>query len=146
MNLQKILTILIIVIGVISMAVLGMIIGVGDEEIKAGESGGTVNAFLYIGYAALILTLAFVVIFSLKNIFTNSDVLKSTLRGVGIFALIAIICYFGFAKGVETPLKDGGTLSESGSKLLGAGLYLFYALLLIAVGSMLIFGIKKTIK
>jgi hypothetical protein len=63
-----------------------------------------------------------------------------------MFALLALVCYFGLAKGVETPLKDGGTLSESGSKLLGAGLYLFYALILVAGGSMLFFGIKKMIK
>lgn len=146
MNLQKILTILVLIIGLISITFLVMIISAGDEAVKAGESASTVTTFLYIAYTVLIATLAFVVIFSLKNIFTNSDVLKSTLRSVGIFALIAVICYFGLAKGQETILKDGEIFSEGGSQLLGAGLWLFYALILIAGGSIVFFGIKKMIR
>lgn len=143
---KKILTILLAIVGILSIVFLAMIISTGDEAVKAGESSGTVNSFLYIGYIILLLTLAFVVIFSLKNIFSNSDTLKSTLKGVGAFAILAAICYFGFAKGVETPLKDGDMLSVGGSQLLGAGLYLFYFLLAIAGLSMLFFGIKKMIK
>ncbi len=143
---KKILTILLAIVGVLSIIFLAMIISTGDEAIKAGESSGTVNTFMYIGYLVLILTLAFVVIFSLKNIFSNSETLKSTLKGVGLFALLALISYFGFANGVETTLKDGDILSAGGSQLLGAGLYLFYFLLAIAGGSMLFFGIKKMIK
>lgn len=143
---KKILTILLGIVGVLSIIFLAMIISTGDDAIKAGESSGTVNTFMYIGYLVLFLTLAFVVVFSLKNIFSNSETLKSTLKGVGAFALLALICYFGLANGVETPLKDGDVLSAGGSKLLGAGLYLFYLLLALAGGSMLFFGIKKMIK
>lgn len=143
---KKILTIILALVGVLSIVFLAMIISTGDEAIKAGESGGTVNTFMYVAYLVFFLTLAFVVIFTLKNILTNSDTLKSTLKGVGLFAILALVCYFGLAEGVETPLKDGDTLSEGGSKLLGAGLYLFYALILVAGGSMLFFGIKKMIK
>jgi len=143
---KKILTILLAIVGVLSIIFLAMIISTGDEAIKAGESSGTVTSFMYIGYLVLILTLIFVVLFSLKNIFSDPETMKSTLKGLGIFALLAAICYFGFAKGVETPLKDGDMLPAGGSKLLGAGLYLFYALLLLAGGSMLYFGIKKMIK
>ncbi|MGC6432407.1 MAG: hypothetical protein ACON5F_15285 [Jejuia sp.] len=143
---KKILTIVLAVVGVLSIVFLAMIISAGDEAIKAGESGGSVNSIMTIGYIVLGLTLLFVIVFSLKNILTNPDTLKSTLKGVGAFALLALICYFGLADGVETDLKDGGTLSASGSKLLGAGLYLFYFLILIAGGSMLFYGIKKMIK
>jgi hypothetical protein len=143
---KKILTILLAIVGVLSIVFLAMIISTGDEAIKAGESSGTVNTFMYVAYLVLFLTLAFVVVFSLKNIFSNSETLKSTLKGVGAFVVLAAICYFGFANGVETPLKDGDILPASGSKLLGAGLYLFYFLLAIAGGSMLFFGIKKMIK
>ncbi len=143
---KKILTIVLAVVGILSIVFLAMIISAGDEAVKMGEAGGSVNSIMYIAYLILFLTLAFVVIFSLKNILTNSDTLKSTLRGVGIFVLLAVICYFGLATGVETPLKDGGVLSAGGSKLLGAGLYLFYFLIAIAGGSMLFYGIKKMIK
>tara|TARA_R110002050_G_scaffold57866_4_gene130171 strand:- start:14462 stop:14896 length:435 start_codon:yes stop_codon:yes gene_type:complete len=143
---KKILTILLAVVGILSIVFLALIISAGDEAIKAGESSGSVNTFMYIGYLVFFLTLAFVIIFSLKNILSDGDKLKSTLKGLGIFALLSAICYFGLASGVETPLKDGGSLSASGSQLLGAGLYLFYALILIAGGSMLFFGIKKMVK
>ncbi|GGD19673.1 hypothetical protein [Hyunsoonleella pacifica] len=143
---KKILTIVLAIVGVLSIAFLAMIISAGDEAVKGGEASGSVDSIMFIAYIILGLIVAFVVIFSLKNILTNPDVLKSTLRSLGIFVLLAIICYFGLAKGVDTPLKDGGTLSASGSKLLGAGLYLFYALILIAGGSMLFYGIKKMIK
>jgi len=143
---KKILTILLVIVGVLSIVFLAMIISTGDEAVKLGEASGTVNSFMYVAYLILFLTLAFVVIFSLKNIFTDSDKLKSTLKSLGMFVLIAIICYFGFATGEATTLKNGDLFSEGGSKLLGAGLYLFYFLLAIAGGSMLFFGIKKMIK
>lgn len=143
---KKVLTIILGIVGVLSIVFLAMIISTGDEAIELGEASGAVNTFMYIAYLVLALTLIFVVVFSLKNIFSDSDKLKSTLKGLGLFALLALICYFGLAKGVETPLKDGGTLSAGGSKLLGAGLYLFYALIFAAGGSMLFFGIKKMIK
>ncbi|MFS4484237.1 hypothetical protein ACKGJY_14565 [Hyunsoonleella sp. 2307UL5-6] len=143
---KKILTIVLAIVGILSIVFLAMIISTGDEAVKLGEGDGSVNGIMFIAYLILGLTLLFVVVFSLKNIFTNPDTLKSTLRGVGIFAILALICYFGLAQGEETVLKDGDTLSASGSKLLGAGLYLFYFLILIAGGSMLFYGIKKMIK
>ena len=145
MNSQKIITIIAGVIGVIAMFFLIRIIGVGDEAIKAGESSGIVNTFMYIAYAILALILVLVVLFTLKNIFSNAATLKSTLMGVGAFLVVGLICYF-LATGVETPMKEGEVLSAGDSKLIGAGLYMFYALAIIAIGSMLFSGIKKMIK
>jgi len=143
---KKVLTIILGLVGLLSIVFLAMIISTGDEAIELGEASTAVNTFMYIAYLVLFLTLAFVIVFSLKNIFSDSDKLKSTLKSVGIFALIAAICYFGFARGEETILKDGELFTAGGSKLLGAGLYLFYFLLAIAGGSMLFFGLKKLIK
>ena len=142
---KKILTIVLGIVGVLSIVFLAMIISTGDEAIELGEASGSVNTFMYIAYLVLFLTLAFVIVFSLKNIFSSAETMKKTLKSVGIFALLGLICYF-LATGVETQLKDGDMLSAGGSKLLGAGLYLFYFLLAIAGGSMLFFGIKKMIK
>ena len=143
---KKVLTIVLGVLGILSIVFLALIIGAGDEAIELGESSGTVNIFMYLAYLVFFSTLISVVVFTVLNIVGDSEKLMSTLKGLGIFLALALICYFGFANGVETDLKDGETLSESGSKLLGAGLYLFYALILIAGGSMLFFGIKKMIK
>ena len=54
MNLKKLLTIFVGIVGIISIIFLVMIIGTGDEAIKAGESSGTVNKFMYSAYAIFI--------------------------------------------------------------------------------------------
>ena len=146
MDLQKLLKIVAIFIGVISIFFLGSILSSGDEAIKSGESSGTVNVFMYVSYAVLALTVLIVLVFTVLNLVSNTSGFKNTLIGIGAFVLLSLICYFGFANGVESPLKDGNILSEKGSKLIGAGLYLFYFLALIAGGIMLGFGIKKMIK
>jgi hypothetical protein len=146
MDLQKLLKIVAIFIGVISIFFLGSILSSGDEAIKAGESSGTVNVFMYVSYAVLALTVLIVLVFTVLNLVSNTSGFKNTLIGIGAFVLLSLICYFGFANGVESPLKDGNILSEKGSKLIGAGLYLFYFLALIAGGIMLGFGIKKMVK
>jgi hypothetical protein len=146
MDLQKLLKIVAIVIGVISIFFLGSILSSGDEAIKAGESSGTVNIFMYVSYAVLALTLLIVLLFTVLNLVSNTSGFKNTLIGIVAFVVLSLICYFGFANGVESPLKDGNMLSEKGSKLIGAGLYLFYFLALIAGVIMLGFGIKKMVK
>ena len=146
MDLQKLLKIVAIVIGVISIFFLGSIISTGDEAIKAGEASGTIDVFMNVSYVILEIAVLIVLVFSVLNLVSNTAGLKNTLMGVGAFVVLALLCYFGFATGVETTLKDGDILSESGSKLVGAGLYLFYFLAVIAGGIMLGFGIKKMAK
>ena len=146
MDLQKLLKIVAIVIGVISIFFLGSIISTGDEAIKAGESSGTIDIFMNVSYVILAIAVLIVLAFTVLNLVSNTAGLKNTLMGVGAFAVLFLLCYYGFANGVETTLKDGDLLSESGSRLVGAGLYLFYFLALIAGGIMLGFGIKKMVK
>lgn len=137
MGLYKILKIIALILALAGIVYAFMLIS-GNE----GQIGG----MLTVGYVTLGIVLLFVVIFTLKNLFTHPAALKSTLTGLGAFAVVALICYFVMANGVETPLRDGKTLSAGGSKLVGAGLYMFYALGAIAIGSMIFFGVKKTIK
>mgnify|MGYP000393554867 FL=1 len=146
MDLQKLLKIVAIVIGVISIFFLGSIISTGDEAIKAGEASGTIDVFMNVSYVILAIAVLIVLVFSVLNLVSNTAGLKNTLMGVGAFVVLALLCYFGIADGVETTLKDGDILSESGSRLVGAGLYLFYFLAVIAGGIMLGFGIKKMAK
>jgi len=54
--------------------------------------------------------------------------------------------YINVSGVLQLVLKDGSILTESHSKLVGAGLYLFYALAIVAGGTMLGFGIKKMLK
>ena len=153
MNLQKIIRILSVAVGILGIILLIRIIGAGDEELKAAaETGDTafvdsyLNPISYVAYVVIGIIVALVVMFSLLNIIKRPRVLKTTLTNVGAFAVVAAIAYFGFAEGVETPMRDGAVLSEGGSKLVGAGLYLFYFLVIIAGGAMLYTGVKKMIK
>lgn len=146
MDLQKLLKIVAIVTGVISIFFLGSILSAGDEAIKSGESGGTVNVFMYVSYAVLAIAVLIVLAFTVLNLVSNTSGFKNTLIGIGAFVVLSLLCYFGFANGVESPLKDGNMLSANGSRLIGAGLYLFYFLALIAGGIMFGFGIKKMLK
>lgn len=145
MDLQKLLKIVAAVVGVISVFFLVTIISTGDEAIKTGEAESSVSTYMYVAYIVLGLAVLAVIWFTLKNLISNAAGLKNTLTAIGAFVVLALICYFGLATGVETPLKDGSILTEGQSKMVGAGLHLFYALALIAAVTMIFFGIKKSI-
>lgn len=136
MGLHKILKIVAMI-----LALLGIIFA----AMLAGGNESQIGSILYVAYAVLAIVLAAVVIFTLANTFANPANLKKTLTSLGAFVALAVICY-AMASGEETPLKDGDSLSANGSKLIGGGLYLFYALIVIAGGTMLFTGIKKMIK
>jgi hypothetical protein len=146
MNSQKLITLVAAIVGVISIIFLGLIIGAGDEAVKAGEASGSVDTFMYIAYAVLVVTLAFVVVFTLKNVFTNTSGLKNTLIGIGAFVAVLVIAY-AVSTGDTTEYKYNGLVATSGeSAMAGAGLVAFYILMVVAAGSMLFAGVKKMIK
>jgi hypothetical protein len=104
---------------------------------------GQISSLLYVAYTILAVIIAFVFFFTVKNIASNKTLLKSTLKTSGIFLVTALVCYFVLSSGEETPLRDGNMLSASGSKLVSAGLWMFYALILAATSIMMFFGIKN---
>ena len=104
---------------------------------------GKIGILLWIAYIILALIISFVLFFTLKNISSNKALLVSTSKVVGIFLVTALICYFALSTGEETPLRDGNILSESGSRLVSAGLFMFYALMVAATCIMIFFGVKN---
>lgn len=145
MDLQKILKIVAAVVGLFSIVFLALIILPGDDAIKAGKGALSVITYMFIAYFVLAIAVLAVVIFTVINLVSNAAGLKNTLISIGAFILLALICYFGFASGTETILKDGSVLTVTESKLVGAGLNLFYALAFVAGGTMLFFGVKKSL-
>ena len=121
------------------LALVGILFGV---MIIAGNDG-QIDNMMFVAYAVLFLVIASVVVFTVLNLVSHKEALIGALKGVGSFLVLALICYFVFAEGVETELRDGEMLSASDSKLVGAGLYMFYALAIIASGTMLYTGVKK---
>jgi hypothetical protein len=140
MGLHKILKIVALLLSIAGVVSLAMIVSNGDDAVKATGKG--LDGFLYIAYVMFSLVLFFVIIFVLKGLMAGD--IKKTLITVGAFLVVVIISYV-MADGVETIMKDGKTLSESGSRWISAGINAFVLLGIIAIGSMVFGGVKKII-
>lgn len=146
MNLHKILKYLAIVIGIVGLILWGRVLMAGDDSIEtsADVQASVVTPFLYVAYFVFAVIVLLVLFFVIKGLFSGN--IRNTLIAVGAFALVVVISYL-LADGQAVYDRDGVmAVSESGSKWVGAGLYTFYILAVIAVGIMLVSGIKKLIK
>ncbi|MFL1012422.1 hypothetical protein [Flavisericum labens] len=139
MGLHKILKIVAFALAIIG-AIFALMIIAGDEEGAQSMSGN----MLFVTYAVLGLVLLLVILFVLKGLFAGN--IKKTLLTVGVFLGIIAISY-GISSGTDLDLKPftdkGADVTESTSKTVGAGLYAFYILAVVAIGSMLYSGAKK---
>jgi len=143
--LHKILKIVAIVLSLAGVIFLARIIAAGDEAIETGEKAGLVDPIAFVAYIILGLVLAFVLVFVIKNLFTNTAGLKNTLIGVGAFAAVIIISYV-MAGGDELKYKlEDGFATDSQSQMVGAGLTAFYILIVVAALAMIFSGVKKVI-
>ncbi len=148
MNLQKAITILAAVLGLVGVVLLFLVIGAGDEEIKmASMQGdyGVVSPFITLAIIIVAITVLITVVFSIKNLTANPAKLKNALIMTGAFLAIVLLSFL-LSSGEETPLKDGEVLSASGARWVETGLRTFYFLAIIAAGSMAFTGVKKLIK
>ena len=148
MNFQLIAKVFSALLGLSGAICLFVVMGSGDEAIKMNASQGdfsTVSPLISIAQVTLFLTVAATVIFSLKALFANSEKLRKALIFVGIFVFVVGLAYIS-SNGVETPLKDGKYLSESGSRWVETGIRTFYILSICAILSMLFSGVKRLIK
>ena len=102
-----------------------------------------IDYILFVAYVIMALIVSSVLFYSVKNIVSDKESLRSTLKTVGILLVLFLICYFVLARGEETPLRDGKMLSAAGSKLISAALFMFYSLIAIASGAMLWFSFKN---
>ncbi|NND88593.1 MAG: hypothetical protein HKM28_05035 [Flavobacteriaceae bacterium] len=141
MGLHKILKIVAFLLAFVGIFFFVQLLIKGNDVVV--ETGEGVDGFLYVTYVILALIVFLILIFVIKGIFQGN--IKKTLFTVGAFALIIVIAY-ALADGVETPLKDGGMLSASGSRWVGAGLYAFYIMAVLAIGAMVFSGFKKLTK
>ena len=137
MNLQKMLTIVIAIISVVAVSLWIMIT-------KGGDDSAAIDAMLWFGIILVIGAGAIAVVLSLKNIFSNPAKIK--VAGIAIVALLVTVgISYGLSTGKEV-LRDGTQMvSESGSKLVGTGLRVFYILIIVALVSMVAAGVKKAL-
>lgn len=148
MKSNKLSTLFIIVVSVISLFFLVRIIGSGDEEIKGSSDlqNGIISPFMYLAYAVFAIIIALTLFFVLRNLLTHKDSLKSALLSGGFFLAVVLISYVS-STGREVLDKSGTlVLSESGDKWVGAGIISFYILSFVAIATMFFFGFKKMLK
>ena len=145
MILHKILKYVALVLGLIGIVFLARILIADDGSIVASADAqqSLVTPFLYLAYFILLLILVMVIFFVIKGLFRGD--IKTTLISIGAFVLVIGLAYV-LTDGNEVQLKDGGTLSASGSHWISAGLGVFYILAAIAVATMFLSGVKKLIK
>ena len=101
-----------------------------------------IDIMMYTAYIVLAIITLSVLTYTFKNVIENKSSLISTLRGVGSFLMLFIILYF-LSSGKEVVKGNEIILSATGSKFIGAGLYMFYSLAIIASLSMVYFGFKN---
>ncbi len=101
-----------------------------------------IDMILYNAYVVLFIIISSVLYFGIKNMIGNKSSLMNTLKGIGSFLALFIVCFL-IASGEETLMRDGKILSATSSKFIGAALFMFYSLIIIASGAMLFFGFKN---
>jgi uncharacterized membrane protein len=126
------------------------IIAKGDEAIQSAAVDGDtaiLDPMSWVTYIIFGLTIAFVIFFVIKNLFTNTSSLKSTLMGVGAFLVVLVISY-AVSSGSDAGdyLYNGVAVTEGESKMVGAGLIAFYILMIGAAVAMALSGFKKLTK
>ena len=101
-----------------------------------------VDLMLFNAYFILFIIVSAVLFFGISNVISDRLSLMNSLKLLGTFLGLFLVCFL-LASGEETIMKEGKVLSALSSKFIGAALFMFYALVIVASGSMLYFGIKN---
>ena len=101
-----------------------------------------IDIILTIAYLILFAIITSVLFYSFKAIASDKSSLNTTLKMVGSFLVLFIICFL-ISSGEETLMREGKVLSAISSKFIGASIFMFYSLIVIASGAMLYFGVKN---
>lgn len=137
---QRIINIGIVVLGVVCFILWGLLLKSTDPYS---------DILFYLSYVLLAVALGAVLIFTVLNIISSSEKIKRTAIGLGAFAVVVILGFI-LAKpnniDFEGLRNSGINVTDSTSKTVGAGLFMFYILSVVAVGAMVFGGIKKLIK
>jgi hypothetical protein len=135
MGLYKVLRIVALILAVFGIAFALMV---------AGGSEGMIDNMMYVAYVILAIVIVLVLFYVIKGVFAGN--IKKTLLSLGIFFGIVIVSYLmssGTDLNLQPFIDKGQNITEATSKMVGAGLYTFYALGILAIASMLFSGLKK---
>lgn len=140
----------------ISLAVLGAAAAIlwsqlpsGDVPVGEAVESGAVHWMFMIMYLLLAIAVVFSLVFTLKTMISKPESLKKTLVGIAAFLVVVALSYVlsnGADGTVETMASRGVSTTEGVVKNIGAGLNMFFLLVIIAVVSMAWGGIKKMLR
>lgn len=137
MNLHKITKFAAIILAVVSVLFLGLLMASSED----GADNKWITPLIYLSYIVLAICIGIVLIYVLKNLFSDSENLKKTLISVALFAAVLVVSYL-LANGDDVR-ANGEVYSGSTPKLVGAGLNAFYILTVVALGTMVWAGFTK---
>jgi glucan phosphoethanolaminetransferase (alkaline phosphatase superfamily) len=129
-------------------------VSVGDEAIKMDTDGVqavTLSPMMFLTYIVMLIAVALVVIFLVKNLLSSPQKLKSAGIAIGIAVVIIGVAY-AFSNGNDADmfneLVDTGDdpLTSGESKVIGASLITFYIVGFLAVASIAWTGVSKLLK
>ncbi len=142
---NKIVKIALAVLGLISAGLWYFLPGSEVPATVAAESAA-ISGMFTITFILLGIAIAVSLVFTLLNLFTNPQSLKKTLIILGSFLVVVVFSYL-LASGTDVNLDEmanrGIITSETIVRRIGTGLNLFFFLVAIAIGAMLIGGVKK---
>jgi len=123
--------------------IMTMSSGLTPEQSECTDCGA-VGSFLGLSYILLILAIVAALGGTVLQAVMNPGKLKGSLIGLGGMALVIIISYV-LADGTVEPYYASG-ITETASKLSGAGLYAFYILFVLAVLSIASSAVTRFMK
>lgn len=136
MNLHKLTKIAAIVISVLSIVFLAGLMAGGDDA-----NNSWISPLIYMSYFVLAACVAIVLVYVLKNLFSNKENLKKTMVSVGLFLAVVLVSFI-LADGSDVKVGDE-VVTGMTSKLVSTGLWMFYILAFVSIGTMVWTGLNK---
>lgn len=142
---QKIIKILLVVLGAVGV-LLWLQLPAASVPADVAVESASIHWMFMITYLLLAIAVVFSLFYALKNLFSNSQNLKKT-----VFVLVGLVAVVGISYAlsdgadgtVEEMAARGVATTEGTVKNIGAGLNMFFILVLIAIASMAWGGLKK---
>ncbi|MBL7855836.1 MAG: hypothetical protein JNL17_15660 [Cyclobacteriaceae bacterium] len=100
---------------------------------------------LYLAYTVLIVAVAAAIVLPLLNALKHPKTLIGSLMGIGALVVLFVICY-AISDSSVSPTARALGIDESSSKLIGAGLYTFYAVFIVSIVGMVYSEVNKALK
>lgn len=147
MDFNKIVKIALVVLGAAAAMLWSQLPG-GEMPVGEAVESGSVHWMFMIMYLLLGVAVAFSLAFTVKHMIANPKSLKNTLIGVAAFFAVVALSYLisnGDDGTIEAMASRGVSTTEEVVKNIGAGLNVFFFLVVIAVAAMLWGGFTKMI-